>query len=86
MRTMETSASQRGRGAGDCWSADPSAFPVSPGQQRLWFLEHFQPGTPLFNVSVAVRIEGELDSAAFSKAIREIVRRHEIREGLSRSR
>src|SRR5437660_4919189 len=54
------------------------AFPVSSGQQRLWFLEQFQPGSPLYNVPIAIRLEGPLDTAALEQAINRIVQRHEI--------
>jgi len=54
------------------------AFPVSPGQQRLWFLEQFHPGTPLYNSPVAVRINGPLDIPVLERALNHIVQRHEI--------
>lgn len=52
-------------------------FPTSYGQERLWFLERFAPGTPLFNVPVAWRLEGELDAGALAAACRDLVARHE---------
>jgi len=55
--------------------ADPP--PASFAQERLWFLDRLQPGTPLFNLPVALRIEGALDRAALERALGEIVRRHE---------
>src|SRR6185295_13994194 len=54
------------------------AFPVSSGQQRLWFLEQFQPGSPLYNVPIAVRLDGPLDANALEQAINGLVQRHEI--------
>ena len=50
--------------------------PVSPAQERMWFLERFEPG-PVYNLPVAVRLEGELEVAALAAALAEIVRRHE---------
>ena len=57
---------------------DVFAFPVSSGQQRLWFLEQFQPGSPLYNSPVAVRLEGPLEAAVLEQAVNQIIRRHEI--------
>ena len=47
-------------------------------QSRLWFLDQLQPGSPLYNLSAAVRLTGELDRAAFAAALGEILRRHEV--------
>ncbi len=52
-------------------------LPLSFGQQRLWFLEQLEPGTPLYNVPLAVRLEGALDADALARAINEVVPRHE---------
>ena len=54
------------------------AFPVSSGQQRLWFLEQLQPGSPLYNIPIAVRLEGALDAAVLEQAFNQILCRHEI--------
>ena len=54
------------------------AFPVSSGQQRLWFLEQFQPDSPLYNIPVAVRLEGPLDARVLEQAVNQIVCRHEV--------
>jgi len=61
-----------------CSLTDVFAFPVSSGQQRLWFLEQFQPGSPLYNSPVAVRLEGPLEAAVLEQAVNQIIRRHEI--------
>ena len=57
--------------------ADIFAFPVSSAQQRLWFLEQFQPGSPLYNSPIAVRMDGPLDAMVLEQAINRIIRRHE---------
>jgi len=54
------------------------AFPVSFGQQRLWFLEQLRPGSPLHNIPIAARLEGPLDAAVLEQAVNQIIRRHEI--------
>src|SRR2546421_11256454 len=60
-----------------CSLTDVFAFPVSSAQQRLWFLEQFQPGSPLYNSPIAVRIDGPLDAMVLEQAINRIIRRHE---------
>ncbi|MBN1239295.1 MAG: amino acid adenylation domain-containing protein, partial [Gammaproteobacteria bacterium] len=52
--------------------------PVSYGQRRLWFLNRLEPGSPLYNLPAAIRLEGPLDARALRAALREVVRRHEI--------
>lgn len=52
--------------------------PLSFSQQRLWFLEKLNPGSIVYNLPGAVRLEGELDVAAFERTLAEIIRRHEV--------
>ncbi len=52
-------------------------LPLSFAQQRLWFLDQLEPGSPFYNISRALRLKGPLDIGALSQAINEIVRRHE---------
>ena len=52
-------------------------LPASFAQQRLWFLDRLQPGSPLYNIPVAFWLAGELDRRALALALAEIVRRHE---------
>ena len=52
-------------------------LPVSFSQQRLWFLDRLEPGSPLYNLPAAFEVTGRLDAAALAAALREIVRRHE---------
>ncbi|QEH34736.1 Linear gramicidin synthase subunit B [Aquisphaera giovannonii] len=56
---------------------DGSPLPASFAQQRLWYLDQLSPGDVSYNIHLAVRLEGELDADALSRAIAEIVRRHE---------
>jgi|GEM_PF-3405712 len=50
---------------------------LSFAQQRLWFLDQWEPGNAAYNVPAAVRLTGPLDFGAFAATLREIVRRHE---------
>lgn len=52
-------------------------LPLSFAQQRLWFLDQLQPGSPFYNLFSAVRLQGELDISALEQSFDEIVNRHE---------
>ncbi|SPE63311.1 putative Phenylalanine racemase (ATP-hydrolyzing) [Verrucomicrobia bacterium] len=52
-------------------------LPASFVQERLWFLEQLEPGTPAYQVPAALRLKGKLDLQALQHALDEIVRRHE---------
>ncbi|MCG8351746.1 MAG: amino acid adenylation domain-containing protein [Chloroflexales bacterium] len=52
-------------------------FPASFAQQRLWFLDQFEPNSPFYNIPLAVRLTGQLDLPSFERSLNEIVRRHE---------
>ena len=50
---------------------------LSFAQQRLWFLEQFEPGTPGYLIPSAIRLKGKLNITALEASLNEIVRRHE---------
>ncbi|HEU0053791.1 MAG TPA: amino acid adenylation domain-containing protein, partial [Longimicrobium sp.] len=52
-------------------------LPPSPAQERMWFLDRLRPGSALYNLPAALRLEGDLDTAALERSLGEIVRRHE---------
>ncbi|MBD2567372.1 non-ribosomal peptide synthetase [Anabaena lutea] len=52
--------------------------PLGFTQQQLWFINQLQPGTPVYNISVAVHIPGTLDVSALVRSINEIIQRHDI--------
>ncbi|MFD7595792.1 condensation domain-containing protein [Kitasatospora sp. NPDC059812] len=54
---------------------------LSFAQQRLWFLDRLRPGRPDHNVPTAVRLRGRLDEGALTRALTEVVRRHEVLRG-----
>ncbi|RPI88777.1 MAG: non-ribosomal peptide synthetase, partial [Chloroflexi bacterium] len=54
------------------------SLPLSFAQQRLWFLDQFEPGSTSYNIPGAVRLIGELNEAALQQTVNEIVRRHEV--------
>ena len=55
-----------------------ASLPLSFAQQRLWFLDQFEPGSSLYNMPVAMRLVGELNETALRRTLNEIVRRHEL--------
>jgi len=55
----------------------PGPRPLSFQQQRLWFLEQLEPGSPIYNVGRALRLDGSLEKAALGRAVAAVVERHE---------
>jgi amino acid adenylation domain-containing protein len=52
-------------------------LPLSFGQQRLWFIDQLEPGSPLYNNFAALRLTGDLDFNALEFCVQKIVQRHE---------
>ncbi|HEU4882248.1 MAG TPA: amino acid adenylation domain-containing protein [Longimicrobium sp.] len=68
-----------GAAAGDIPVADrDQPIPLSFSQERLWFLEQLDPGSPVYNVPFGLMLEGPLDADALGRALAEVVRRHEV--------
>ncbi|PTL76744.1 non-ribosomal peptide synthetase [Vitiosangium sp. GDMCC 1.1324] len=55
----------------------PKQAPVSFSQERMWFLDQWNPGSALFNMPVAVRLTGALHLEALERGLQELVNRHE---------
>ncbi len=51
--------------------------PLSYAQQRLWFLDQLEPGSPLYNLHLSLRLQGKVDFDALHQAINTIISRHE---------
>jgi amino acid adenylation domain-containing protein len=54
-----------------------ACFPLSPGQQRLWFVEQMYPQTSRHNIPQAWHLRGRLDFRALAASVAELGRRHE---------
>ncbi len=52
-------------------------LPLSFAQQRLWFLDQLQPGSPLYNLPLALGLDGELAIAGLRAALAALVARQE---------
>ncbi|GAB08435.1 putative non-ribosomal peptide synthetase [Gordonia araii NBRC 100433] len=53
-------------------------LPLSLAQQRMWFLNTFDPDTTAFNLPLAMRLLGPLDDAAMAAAVHDVLERHEV--------
>ncbi|HEY9810223.1 MAG TPA: amino acid adenylation domain-containing protein [Halomicronema sp.] len=53
-------------------------FPASFAQQRLWFIDKFEPGNPFYNLPAALLLKGRLNVPVLEQSFKEIIRRHEI--------
>ncbi len=49
---------------------------LSFGQERLWILDRFEPGSPAYNIPLGARLRGQVDLPAFARALRGVVARH----------
>ncbi|MBZ4423325.1 non-ribosomal peptide synthetase, partial [Myxococcus sp. RHSTA-1-4] len=52
-------------------------LPVSFSQQRLWFLDQLEPGSPAFNMSFTLELTGTLEAEALRQSLEALVHRHE---------
>jgi len=50
---------------------------LSFAQQRLWFLDQYEPDNILYNISDPIRLQGALNVTALEQSLSEILRRHE---------
>ncbi|MGY5311001.1 amino acid adenylation domain-containing protein, partial [Nocardia gipuzkoensis] len=55
----------------------PERVPLSPAQQRMWFLNRFDQSATAYNIPVALRLSGRLDVPALQAAVGDVVARHE---------
>lgn len=53
------------------------AIPLSFAQQRIWFLEQLEPGSPTYNDHFAFRLQGMLDATLLERSLQTLIQRHE---------
>jgi amino acid adenylation domain-containing protein len=58
--------------------ARPARIPLSFPQQRLWFMDQFDPDSAAYNVPTGMWMHGHPDVAILERTLSEIVRRHEV--------
>ncbi|AKD96884.1 peptide synthetase [Rhodococcus erythropolis] len=56
----------------------PELVPLSLAQQRMWFLNRFEPESAVDHIPVALRLSGALDVDALQGALEDLIERHEI--------
>ncbi|MGV9712982.1 amino acid adenylation domain-containing protein, partial [Gordonia sp. NPDC003424] len=56
----------------------PERVPLSFAQQRMWFINRFDPTAATYNIPVALRLTGHLDLDALRSAMADVVVRHEV--------
>ncbi|WP_327308570.1 amino acid adenylation domain-containing protein [Streptomyces sp. NBC_01298] len=54
-----------------------TAPPLSSGQERLWFMDQFAPGSTAYTLAPARRLRGPFDRTALDSALTDLVARHE---------
>ena len=52
-------------------------LPLSFAQERLWFLDRWNPGSPVYNIPIVLRMTGALNLGVLEQSLTEILRRHE---------
>jgi NRPS condensation-like uncharacterized protein len=57
---------------------DLRTAPLSFAQQRLWFLDQYEPDNILYNLAAAIRLKGAFNVTALEQSLNEILRRHEV--------
>lgn len=81
-RLLELRLKKAGLSQGDGIEISPAppaeSYPLTFGQQRLWFIEQLMPGTAAYNIPFAGRLVGRLDAERLHWALNEVVRRHAV--------
>ncbi|MFK0202880.1 non-ribosomal peptide synthetase [Streptomyces lavendulae] len=75
---QHTSRSTEGFRVPAAQSAQEALPPLSYNQEQQWFLHQWEPDLPLYNVTIALRLNGPLDVPSLEQALAVLVDRHQI--------
>ncbi|WP_425390980.1 amino acid adenylation domain-containing protein [Ekhidna sp.] len=53
-------------------------YPLSPAQERLWFIEQFEEGTDAYHVPMVLELENDTNMDGVRYALQQVVLRHEV--------
>ena len=53
-------------------------IPLSFAQQRLWFIAQLEGPSAVYNSPVALRLDGDLNTAALEAALADVMERHQV--------
>ncbi|HSF42931.1 MAG TPA: amino acid adenylation domain-containing protein, partial [Thermoanaerobaculia bacterium] len=53
-------------------------LPLSFAQERLWFLDQLDPGTPTYNMPLALQLGGRLEMEVLRRSLQRLTERHEV--------
>ncbi|ETA04625.1 hypothetical protein V525_23105, partial [Gordonia alkanivorans CGMCC 6845] len=56
----------------------PVRIPLSLAQQRMWFINRFDPASPAYNIPMVLRLSGDVDAEALRRALLDLMARHEV--------
>ncbi|MHC3002885.1 amino acid adenylation domain-containing protein, partial [Gordonia sp. GN26] len=56
----------------------PDVIPLSFSQQRMWFINQFDPTLPTYNIPVLLRITGHLDVDVLRTAVADVIARQDV--------
>ena len=60
-----------------CKKENKEALPLSYAQQRLWFMDRFNPNSSLYNIPTVWHLKGNWIPEALEKGFNRLIERHE---------